>query len=50
MHEFSVGKGRKKAIRAFTLKKGLWILILTAAAMATMLLLFLFGILRMDMD
>jgi hypothetical protein len=51
MHEFSVGKkGRKKAVREFRLKDGLWILILTAAAAAALLVLFLSGILRLDVD
>jgi hypothetical protein len=48
MQEFSLGKGRKKAVTEFTTRQGLWMLaLLTGAAIATAML-FLLGVLRVD--
>jgi hypothetical protein len=44
------GKGRKKAVKKFTTRQGLWVAVIIAAAMLTMMLLWMLGIFRFDAD
>jgi len=46
----SRGKGRKKAVQRFTTGKGLWMVVIIAAAMIAMVVLWLLGILNFEMD
>jgi hypothetical protein len=50
MRGYSPGRGRKKAIKKFTTRKGLWITAVIAAGMIVMLALFLLGVFRLDAD
>ena len=50
MKSFSLEKGRKKAVKKFTLRNGLWMVLLITAAMIIMLLLWLTGVLHLDAD
>jgi Na+-driven multidrug efflux pump len=45
---YSLGKGRKKAVRKFTARQGLWMAMIIGAGMLGMLLLFLLGFFHMD--
>jgi hypothetical protein len=44
------GKGRKKAVKKFTNRQGLWMAVIIAVAMLMMLLLWMLGIFRFDAD
>ena len=48
MKTYSVGRGRKKAVKEFTAGQGLWMSLMIGAAMVGMLLLFLFGFFHVD--
>lgn len=48
MRAYSVGRGRKKAVRKFTTHQGLSMAGMIGAAMLGMLLLWVFGVFRMD--
>jgi hypothetical protein len=51
MQQLSLGKkGRKKAVKKFATREGLWMLGLLTATLIAMLILFLSGILRVDVD
>jgi hypothetical protein len=50
MRGYSPGRGRKKAIKKFTIRKGLWMAVIIAAGMIVMLALFLLGVFRLDAD
>ena len=44
------GRGRKKAVNKFTTRDGLWMVLLIAAGMITLLILFLLRIFRFDAE
>jgi len=44
------GKGRKRAVKKFTNRDGLWMVLLIAAAMVIMMALWMLGIFRFDAD
>jgi len=48
MKTYSLGKGRKKAVKTFTRRHGLWMSLMIGAAMVGMLLLFLLGVFHVD--
>jgi hypothetical protein len=48
MNTYSLGRGRKKAVKKFTARQGLWMSLMIGAAMVGMLLLFLFGFFHVD--
>jgi hypothetical protein len=48
MRSYSPGRGRKKAIKKFTTRKGLWMAAMIAAGMIVMLALRLLGVFRLD--
>jgi len=48
MKTYSLGRGRKKAVKKFTRHHGLWMSLMIGAAIVGMLLLFLFGVFHMD--
>jgi hypothetical protein len=48
MNTYSLGRGRKKAVREFTTRQGLWMALMIGGATIGMLLLFLFGVFRVD--
>jgi hypothetical protein len=48
MKTYSLGRGRKKAVKKFTRRQGLWMSLMIGAAMVGMLLLFLFGVFHVD--
>jgi hypothetical protein len=48
MRACSRGRGRKKAVRKFIVREGLWMAGIVGAAMAGMLLLFLLGVFHVD--
>jgi hypothetical protein len=50
MTTYSPGRGRKKAVRRFTTREGLWMVGIIAAALIGMILLWLLGILNVDVD
>jgi hypothetical protein len=50
MKTLSLGKGRKKAVKKFTTRNGLWMALIITAGMIIMLLLWLVGFFRLDVD
>jgi len=48
MKTYSLGRGRKKAVKKFTRRQDLWMSLMIGAATVGMLLLFLFGVLYVD--
>jgi hypothetical protein len=50
MRGYSFGRGRKKAIKKFTTRKGLWMAVMIAAGMIVMVALRLLGVFRLDAD
>jgi len=48
MKTYSLGRGRKKAVKKFTRRQGLWMSLMIGAALVGMLLLFLFGVFHVD--
>ena len=44
MKKFSLGKGRKKEVKKFTARNGLWIILIVAGGMIIMLVLWLLGV------
>jgi hypothetical protein len=50
MRAYSPGRGRKKAVKKFTTRKGLWMAAMIAAGMIVMLALWLLGVFRLDAD
>lgn len=48
MRTYSLGRGRKKAVRKFTIRQGLSITAVIGSALAGMLILWLFGVFRLD--
>jgi hypothetical protein len=50
MRSYSPGRGRKKAVKKFTIGNGLWMMAVIAAGMIAMALLWLLGVLRPDAD
>jgi hypothetical protein len=48
MRAYSLGRGRKKAVRKFTIREGLWMAGIIGGAMLGMLFLFLCGFFRVD--
>jgi hypothetical protein len=47
---YSPGRGRKKKVKKFTAREGLWITVIVAAGMIVMLALWLLGFFRLDAD
>jgi hypothetical protein len=45
-----LGRGRKKAVKKFTVRQGLWIVIVVTALMTIISLLFMVGVFRVDFD
>lgn len=50
MRSYSPGRGRKKAVKKFTIRNGLWMIALIAAGMIAMVALWLLGVFRLDAD
>ena len=50
MRSYSLGRGRKKAVRKFRTRDGVWMTAIIAAGMLTMLVLWLIGFLHLDAD
>ena len=50
MHQFSMGKGRKKVVQQFTPKQGVWMLGLVMLLAAMFALLYFLGLLHFDAD
>jgi hypothetical protein len=50
MRSYSPGRGRKRAIKKFTTRKGLWMAAMIAAGMIAMVVLWLLGVFRLDAD
>jgi hypothetical protein len=50
MKTYSLGKGRKKAVKKFTMRNGLWMTLVVAGGMIIMLALWLLGFFRLDAD
>jgi succinate dehydrogenase hydrophobic anchor subunit len=50
MKPSSLGKGRKKVVKKFTARNGLWMMLLITAAVIIMLILWLVGFFRLDVD
>jgi hypothetical protein len=50
MTTYSPGRGRKKAVQSFTTRKGLWMVGMIAAALIGIIVLWLLGILKVDVD
>ena len=50
MKGYSPGRGRKKAVAKFTLRQGMWMVGVVTIAMIGVLLLWLLGYLRFDLD
>ena len=47
---YNLGKGRKRAVNKFTNRDGLWMVLLIAAAMVIMMVLWMVGVFRPDAD
>jgi len=47
---YTPGKGRKRAVKKFTNREGLWMVLLMAAAMIIMMVLWMVGVFRFDAD
>jgi hypothetical protein len=50
MSHYSVARGRKKEVEKFTPRHGLWVLALLMLLGVIILLLMIFGVLRVDVD
>jgi hypothetical protein len=50
MRTYTTGRGRKKAVKRFTSRDGLFMVGLITAALVAMMLLWLLGIVRFDAD
>ena len=50
MTTYSPGRGRKKAVRRFTSREGIWMVGIIAAALIGMILLWLLGIFNFEMN
>jgi hypothetical protein len=50
MRAYTTGRGRKKAVKRFTRRDGLFMVGLITAALVGMMLLWLLGIFRFDVD
>lgn len=50
MRAYSLGKGRKRAVRKFTIRHGLWITAMITATMVAILVLWLIDFFRFDAD
>ena len=48
MNTYSLRRGRKKAVRKFTARQGLWMALMIGVATVGMLLLFLLGVFHVD--
>jgi uncharacterized membrane protein len=48
MNTYSLGRGRKKTVKRFTRRQGLWMSAMISAATIGMLLLFLLGVFHVD--
>ena len=48
MRNYSLGRGRKRAVKKFRICNGLWMMALIAAGMIAMLVLWLLGVFRLD--
>ncbi len=48
MRAYVTGRGRKKAVKKFTIRQGLWMALMIAAGMIGMFLLFEFGVFQVD--
>jgi hypothetical protein len=48
MKTYSLGRGRKKAVKRFTTRQGLWMASRVGAATLGMLVLFLLGVFHVD--
>lgn len=48
MNTYSLGRGRKKAVRRFGTRQGVWMSLMIGTAMIVMLLLFLVGLFHVD--
>jgi len=48
MNTYSLGRGRKKAVKKFSTRQGLWMSLAIGGATLGMLLLFLFGFFHVD--
>jgi len=48
MNTYSLGRGRKKAVKKFTTRQGLWMSLVIGSAMVGVLLLFLVGFFHVD--
>jgi len=47
---YNPGKGRKRAVKKFTTRDGLWMVLLIAAAMVIMMVLWMVGVFRLHAD
>jgi hypothetical protein len=50
MRTYTTRRGRKKAVKRFTNRDGLWMVAIITAALVGMMLLWLLGIVRFDAD
>jgi hypothetical protein len=50
MEIYNPGKGRKRAVKKFTNRDGLWMVLLIIAVMVIMMVLWMVGIFRLDAD
>jgi hypothetical protein len=50
MRSYSPGRGSKKAVRKFTYRQGIFMATWITGAMIALMLLWIFGILRFDVD
>lgn len=50
MRSYWPGRGRKKTVEKFTIRNGLWMMALIAAVMIAMLVLWMLGVFRLDVD
>lgn len=50
MRTYTTGRGRKKAVKKFTTREGLWMLGIIIAALIGVLALWLLGFLSFDID
>jgi hypothetical protein len=48
MKTFSVGRGRKQAVKKFTIRNGLWMMLIVTGGMIIMFMLWLVGFFRLD--
>jgi hypothetical protein len=50
MRAYPLGRGRKKAVKKFRIRNGLWMMALIAIGMIAMVVLWLLGVFRLDAD